>query len=336
MVTLFRSRRSGFTLIELLVVIAIIAVLIALLLPAVQKAREAANRSLCTNNMKQIGIALHGYHDINGQFPAGAAWSNPTVAAYAIEWSTPNNFPMMPWTVAILPFLEQTSRYDQFDLAGPWASMFLQDKCPNAALLRQRNLSFECPSDPNSNSSNANNNYFGVQGGGAIGNPSCYMNDPGAGPAYDCVNGSLYNNSKVSLSHITDGTTNTFVVGESRYSMCKPYDFWNPVWAGSWAATYNDNVRTLGFGNGSHPVNVCATINPINSSSLDPGQPAPAYGWSPSVDQVSTTTFGSHHIGGCNFLCGDGSVHFVAETINMTIFQSLGPIDDGGPAGGFE
>jgi prepilin-type N-terminal cleavage/methylation domain-containing protein len=120
-------RKRGFTLIELLVVIAIIAILIALLLPAVQQAREAARRSQCENNLMQIGLALHHYHEAFGSFPP----------AYVAD---ENGKPMHSWRVLILPFLEQNALYDQYDFSEPW------DGPTNSRLLESRPSVYACPS----------------------------------------------------------------------------------------------------------------------------------------------------------------------------------------------
>src|SRR6476661_8060061 len=125
-----RSLRRGFTLIELLVVIAIIAVLVALLLPAVQQAREAARRSQCKNNLKQIGLALHNYHDVNGCFPP----------AYIAD---ENGKPMHSWRVLILPYLDQAALHTEYNFSEPW------DGPNNSRLLARRPAVYACPSHGN-------------------------------------------------------------------------------------------------------------------------------------------------------------------------------------------
>ena len=129
-------RRSGFTLIELLVVIAIIAVLIGLLLPAVQKVREAASRLKCKNNLKQIGLALHNYLDVAGVFPPGWIAVDDTGAPSAHEGTSG-----VGWAAMILPYMEQKNIYSQFN-----ASLPLTDPA-NAAFLRNQIPAYKCPSD---------------------------------------------------------------------------------------------------------------------------------------------------------------------------------------------
>jgi prepilin-type N-terminal cleavage/methylation domain-containing protein/prepilin-type processing-associated H-X9-DG protein len=195
-VVVFRKcpiRHAGFTLIELLVVIAIIAILIGLLLPAVQKVREAASRLRCKNNLKQVGLALHNYHDRNGSLPPGYTSG---VATSGIETG-----PGWGWATYLLPDVEQDNLYRQIDLGAPIG---------NSPARTQTLKVFLCPSDTDIGTfavagtlvTVAHANYVGVFGTNAV------ESNPGAG------NGTFFRNSKVRLGDMTDGLSSTYVVGE--------------------------------------------------------------------------------------------------------------------------
>ena len=300
-----RSPR-GFTLIELLVVIAIIAVLIALLLPAVQQAREAARRTQCKNNLKQIGLALHNYHDVFRVFPPGwiAVDGTGTPSAH-------NGTSGVGWAVMILPYIEQASVYQQFNASRP-----LTDPV-NAAFLRNQIPGYKCPSDPQPE-------YFAIpaDGGGAIlaslpianyigsfgpENLDGCENAPGSLPVMadgTCKgSGIFYHNSSVRIAWITDGTTNTFMVGE-RKTVAKLE--WFTTWPGMIAGAEEAFQRVCG--SADHTANHPAT---------------------------HFDDFSSHHTGGAQFCLGDGSVRFISENIDQGLYQSLATIQGGEVLGEF-
>jgi len=207
------GRRRGFTLVELLVVIAIIGILIALLLPAVQAAREAARRTQCTNNIKQIALALHNYHDAYKSFPPGvlAGWGHS-------------------WSAHILPQVEQRPLYDTIDFSddGTWydtdpVSLALQ------AAARARIPLFRCPSQPGPESENFyiiadrfRTNYLGNAGSDTI--IDDFASPPGSEIDMGTSNGVLLANfcwdpwRTIAIRDITDGTSNTFLLGEAVYA----------------------------------------------------------------------------------------------------------------------
>jgi prepilin-type N-terminal cleavage/methylation domain-containing protein/prepilin-type processing-associated H-X9-DG protein len=209
--TLFRARaRSGFTLIELLVVIAIIGVLIGLLLPAVQAAREAARRMQCTNNLKQIGLALHGYHDSFGCFPAGG-W----ITAFAQPATVNMN---VGWSAAILPWVEQRALYDSLNLSLRY------NTAANSTAGYTVLTVYLCPSEPRKTFWNttpgdpypsADADYGGMYGERRLAGPSS-TNSPPRGP--------MIFNQNVSLAEITDGSSSTIQIGEDPEAI-------NAMWA---------------------------------------------------------------------------------------------------------
>ncbi len=212
-------QRRAFTLIELLVVIAIIAILIALLLPAVQQAREAARRSTCKNNLKQIGLALHNYLDTHRVFPPSGVSAHGTTGS---SWCslTPGpgtSYSFAPWTVLVLPFLDEAPRYNNFNFSGPFISIqdtaaFGSGDAANRAEWFRNNNKYQCPSDPNSSDATRNNNYFGVQGGET---PACSNS---SGVRLWMNSGVIHHNSRVKMRDITDGSSNVFLVGNQNTS----------------------------------------------------------------------------------------------------------------------
>lgn len=315
---MFFRNRQAFTLVELLVVIAIIGVLIALLLPAVQQAREAARRMDCSNHLKQIGLALHNHHDTYGHFPAGVKNKNNPNYSSSTWCSTTgaNSDARESWTVAILPFLEQNNRYELFDLDNAFTSSSnVPGVTANNNQFKLANSAYQCPSDPASRDDWSQTSYYGVQGGGPAADESCSTQ---SGNRVFYRNGVLYFNSKTKFRDMIDGTSNTFMVGESKYCLT-PTGRSDGIYT-SWAS----GSKTDAYGS---PYVLAAARDQINSN--------PKVGLKFDTLNIMTKLFGSYHPGGCFFLLGDGSVHFLPETMDLNIYRQLGKASDGLPTGGF-
>jgi prepilin-type N-terminal cleavage/methylation domain-containing protein/prepilin-type processing-associated H-X9-DG protein len=307
-----KTPRTAFTLIELLVVIAIIAILIALLVPAVQKVREAAARSECQNNMKQIGLALHNFHNVFQGFPKAGKLTNE-----------------LSWHVYILPFIEQDNLYKQFNLApgtfngppnntGPMKnelalnriSMFL---CPSSnveAMLLNAPNNADLPEVIN-NVVPYTTHYYGIMGPKG--------NNPVTGQPYLWNNQGVHGgfalqgiflqdtvaagNSPgpdvgVRIAQILDGTSNTLMVGELS-------------WENNVTGTrYRSWVR------GCDTAPVCSGCRNVTNAINNP-----------SIATYNDIAFGSMHQGGTNFLMGDGSVRFIEESINLGTYWALASKD---------
>lgn len=296
-----RPGEHGFTLVELLVVITIIGVLIALLLPAVQAAREAARRMSCSNNLKQIGLGLHMYHETFEMLPAGWRGYHPTSGE-------PNwfGYPGWAWGASILPYMEQTAIHDsliRFDLPVT---------APENDLARVAKISiFRCPSD------NSEDTFMLTDGGPPVGSVSFPVelatgnyigvfgtNDfhlicnPGATDYNGCVgNGTFTLNKQYRFADIRDGLSNTFVVGE-RSSKLAP-----STWVGVVTGGQHGVARVAGVA--SYPPN---------------SEEAPVQYFH---------NFSSFHTSGTHFLTGDGSVRLISDQIETNAYHALCTRDGG-------
>jgi prepilin-type N-terminal cleavage/methylation domain-containing protein len=293
-----RSRRKpgGFTLIELLVVIAIIAVLIALLLPAVQQAREAARRTQCRNNLKQLGLALHNYHDTSLTFPPGGFRQGTNIGTG------------MGWHVGILPYLDQAPMFNQFDF-----NAIGYTNATNLAVATKSPPGFYCPSgQPNKGSSaefaagvpTNSVHYYGILGpkGAVTGaNPARnYTIDTTASGHGDfSLQGMMPRGRQRRMADVIDGTSNTLMIGEISWVAANMYRVWIRGCDGSPCGS---------------------TKNVLNGINTTP------YNGSNNFNDVS---FGSNHVGGAHFLNADGSVVFLSQNIDMGLYRALASLDGG-------
>lgn len=280
-----RQSKSGFTLVELLVVIAIIGVLVGLLLPAVQAAREAARRMQCTNNMKQIGLALHNYHDTNNGLPYGSHHEN--------RWG---------WQPRLLNFIEQGAEFDSLDFSvQAWQGN-------NFRYVREVHSSFLCPSDAFGTEIIEEENFAAPDWAlsqsdyaACIGD---YMNITGVGasPAFGNVSGTKTQvrgmigrwGWAARFRDVTDGLSNTICVGECIGALC-----------------ITQNFASQCFATTAHPINF------MNRSLIENRANQANARWDESIG------FRSLHTGGANFLRGDGSVRFLTESIDGLTYRAL-------------
>jgi len=307
------SRFRGFTLVELLVVIAIIGVLVALLLPAVQAAREAARRTKCSNSLRQLALACHNYHDTLGTLPSGGINTN-TTSTTTTDWCSKGSTAetRAPWSVLLLPYIEETNLYDKFDFGKQFTSSSnVPGPAPNDALFKLNNSKFQCPSDPNSSKAINNTNYFAVQGGGPT--PACSTQ---GGVRVFYLNGVMFWRSGLNLAAITDGTSNTYMLGESKYCLTPTGR------ADTFHVGWSSGMKSDAFG---APL-ICAAAKEQPNSIKQHGGNTDTLG-------IQTRLFGSFHPAGLHMAMADGSVSFVSNTINLSMHQQMAIRDDGLPVG---
>ena len=287
------ASRSAFTLVELLVVIAIIGVLVALLLPAVQAAREAARRSSCQNNLKQIALAAHNYHDTTGKLPPA---------------STATNLAGSSGFAAILPFVEQSNLYTLYDFSKGNSDPV------NLAAVSQRIPTYLCPSCVFARAvpitgCDANNRA-----------PGTYAFCTGSTDSWGTLNGSPPTNGAIStagspptnMASILDGTSNTLMVGEAHWN------FRDYLWAASPPTPCSGQVRG-GFSYWSSPYPLATgftTRGPFNPKAM-------------AGDSTRLSNFRSNHPGGVNMANVDGSIRFWAETIDHALLDAAATRDGG-------
>jgi prepilin-type N-terminal cleavage/methylation domain-containing protein len=315
-----RRHPAAFTLIELLVVIAIIAVLVGMLLPAVQKVREAAARASCQNNLKNLALAVHQFHDAQRRIPYDTSPSSvtgggPSWGAGGTNWS---------WLARLLPYIEQENLYHQMNIDISYLDG--TNGYPNTPTLLATQIQiFLCPSDnaaqgPTTTAADlpkltvGQTNYKGVSGANWAWGESRWLNTPGANGTTDGLtsgDGMFYradSNKKVRLTDIHDGLSNTFMIGEDipeRSAWCAwPYS--------------NDAVGTCAiYPNSKDPTNGLPYSSNINVPTVS------------HTDWTNTYSFRSRHPGGLQFALGDGSVRFVAENIDPPTYRAMATASGG-------
>jgi prepilin-type N-terminal cleavage/methylation domain-containing protein/prepilin-type processing-associated H-X9-DG protein len=308
-----KQLNEGFTLVELLVVIAIIGILVALLLPAVQAARASARRAQCLNNLAQIGVAFHNYHDTHGVFPPSYVIQPGGGGLNGVpDPDTRDAGPGWAWGTLLLPFLEQASLYDNFDFSRPcWDTA-------NAAPARASLGMFICPSAAGS----VGEPFGVVSDSGAMlatFGRSCYVANAGQEEPWlrtvdryeGIADGPLYRNSRTRVADVTDGLSNTVFIGEHHPVLS------DKTWVGVVPGATVCPTAAFAFGS-CEPAGVLVNCHSGPCSYTSPPVIHPPNSWTAAPCQMY-----AQHPGGCNVMLGDGSVRFIAETIHQLTWAAL-------------
>ena len=311
-------RHRGFTLIELLVVIAIIAILIALLLPAVQQAREAARRSQCKNNLKQLALGLHNYHDSNQSFPPGGITLGNCCGTRSGT----------SWPISILPYIDQTPLYNRYDF-GFDGRQGRNERSANQSVRQQSLTVHYCPSDPNVGRLERPesgpgrgleyrmSSYRGV--GGKTNGRGWWDNNQWTGIGQPTWKGVLHaiglNRLRPErVATVTDGTSNTLMLGEmATKTRSRRGTFWAYTYT-----SYNRSDISVG-----QPRTLINDYNRCVSIGGSGGSNACKRGW------------GSFHVGGLHFAMCDGSVRMISTNVFMDTLANMATIGDGEVIGEF-
>ena len=333
-----RQEKRGFTLIELLVVIAIIAILIALLLPAVQQAREAARRTQCKNNLKQLGLAMHNYHDTFKVFPMGfindygLAISKGGGGNYQHKGSNERSWGQWSWSAYIAPYIDLSTSYNAMGVGDTFAADALLNTAVQDVMSTPVSA-FRCPSDTGSDVTSVGEyrprDTAGTQHAVATSN-YCAVADGHNGNGLQLnldsrqCGGMFYADSKVKIRDITDGTSNTIMVGEK--------------------AAETQNARCSRKQNsGAGTVFVSAASNQRNHQNRGGSAALGIGGRGINVDSTQAcnnlwdikTPFSSLHVGGAQFTMSDGAVRFISENVDLATYRNVGNISDGNVVGEF-